>query len=128
MLKYVKISNFFQNTQNLGSTNFDFWFLSRAKKAAVNYFLYEWKHIIMKKWKNLSIPHPILCVVSKFVWKITTKRVIGWGKNGELLTWNLQTTSQRQGKCCLVHRLQSDYQIYTQLLKLRRCGNESTIP
>ena len=36
---------------------------------------------------------PILCVASKFVCNITTKGFIGWEKNGELLNWNLQTTS-----------------------------------
>ena len=61
------MSNFFQNTQNHGFWNFDIWFLSRRKKAAVNYFLYECEHIIMKKRKNYSIPHPTLCVASKFV-------------------------------------------------------------
>ena len=30
---------------------------------------------------------------SKFVCNIATKRFIGWGKNGELLSWSLQTTS-----------------------------------
>ena len=87
------MSHFFQKAQNHGFWNFDFWFLSRGKKETVNYCLYECKHIIMKNWKNYSIPHPILCVASKFVCNITTKRFIGWGKNGELLRWNLQTTS-----------------------------------
>ena len=34
--------------QNHGFWNFDFWFLSRGKKATVNYCLYEWKQIIIK--------------------------------------------------------------------------------
>ena len=42
---------FFKTRKNHGFWSFDFWFLSRGKKAAVNYFLYECKHIIMKKWK-----------------------------------------------------------------------------
>ena len=29
-----------------------FGFYLEGKKATVNYFLYEYKHIIMKKWKN----------------------------------------------------------------------------
>ena len=31
------MSNFFQNTQNHGLWNFDFWFLSREKEATVIY-------------------------------------------------------------------------------------------
>ena len=46
-----------------------------------------------EKMKELIIPHLILYVASKFVCNITTKGYIGWGKNGELLSWNLQTTS-----------------------------------
>ena len=32
-------------------------------------------------------------IYTKFDCNITSKRFIGWGKNGELVTWNLQTTS-----------------------------------
>ena len=49
-----------------------------------------------EKGKNYFIPHPILCVASKFVCNITTKRFIGWGNNGELLSWCLQTTRDRK--------------------------------
>ena len=47
------MSNFFQNTQNHGFWNFDLWFLSTGKTAALNYILYECKYIIMKKSKEL---------------------------------------------------------------------------
>ena len=73
------MSIIFQNVQNHGFWNFDFWFLSRGKKVSVNYCVYECKHIIMKRWKNKSIPHPILCVTSKFFCNITTKLFIAWG-------------------------------------------------
>ena len=44
---------FFQNKLNDGFWNFEeFWNSPRGKKGAVNYFLYECKHIIKKKWKN----------------------------------------------------------------------------
>ena len=46
-----------------------------------------------EKMKELVYPYPILCVSSKFVFNITTEQFITWGKNGELLSWNLQTTS-----------------------------------
>ena len=45
------MSNFFQNMENHGFWNLDFWLLSRGKKVTANYYLHEWKHI-MKKWKN----------------------------------------------------------------------------
>ena len=32
----------------------------------------------MKKLKIQSTPHSVLCVFTKFVWNITTKRYIGW--------------------------------------------------
>ena len=32
--------------------SFDIWYSSRGKKATVNYFLYEFKNIIMKIRKN----------------------------------------------------------------------------
>ena len=66
------MSNFFQNAQNHGFWNFNFWFLSRGKNATINYYLNECKHIIMKKIKEL-VSNPILCVTSKFVCNITTK-------------------------------------------------------
>ena len=45
-----------------------------------------------EKMKELVYPHPILCVASKFACNVTAKQFIGWGKNGELLSWNMQTT------------------------------------
>ena len=54
------MSNVFQNAQNDGFWNFDFWFLSRGKKATVNYCLYECKHIIMKKNERISLTPPII--------------------------------------------------------------------
>ena len=48
------MSNFFQNVHNHGFWNFDFWFLSSGKNVTVNYCLYEFKHIIMEKWKKLK--------------------------------------------------------------------------
>ena len=51
------MGNFFQNAQNHGFWNFDFWFLSRGKKAVINYCLYEWKHVIMKN-ERISLPPP----------------------------------------------------------------------
>ena len=41
--------------------------------------------------KELVYHPPILCVASKFVCDITAKRFIGWGKNGKLLSLNLDT-------------------------------------
>ena len=62
------MSSFFQNTQNHGFWNFDFWFLSRGKKAAVNYFLYECKHIIMKNERiSLSPTQYCALLVNLFV-------------------------------------------------------------
>ena len=49
-------------------------------------------------WKNERISHQILCAASKFIFDITTKGLISWGKNDKLLSWNLQTTSKRQKK------------------------------
>ena len=72
MLSKQKLGKSFQNMQNHGFWNFDFWFLSRGKKSAVNYFLYECKHIIMKI-KELVNPPPCLCVANKFVCNIATK-------------------------------------------------------
>ena len=44
---------FSQNKLNEGFWNFEeFWNSPRRKKEALNYFLNECKHIIMKKWKN----------------------------------------------------------------------------
>ena len=43
--------------------------------------------------KELVYPPPNICVASKFVCNIMTKQFISWGKNGELLSWNLQTAS-----------------------------------
>ena len=40
----------------------------------------------------------MLCVTSKFVCNITTNWFIGLGKNDELLSWNLRTTSARDRK------------------------------
>ena len=39
-----------------------------------------------KKMKELACLHPILCVASKFACNIMTRRFIGCGKNGELLS------------------------------------------
>ena len=58
------MSIFFQIAQNHGFWSFDFWFLSRGKKATVICCLYECKHIIMSK---TVYPQPILWVASKFV-------------------------------------------------------------
>ena len=73
-------------------SNFEIWlwFLSRGKKTTVNCCLYESKHIIMKK---LVYAPTNIVRSSKFVCNIATKRFIGWGKNVELLSWSLQTTS-----------------------------------
>ena len=86
VLKYAKMSNFFQNTQNDGFWNSDFWFLSRGKNGSCK-LPFIWMQAKMKELVSLSptslppfLP-PILCVCN-----ITTKRFTGWGKNGELLT------------------------------------------
>ena len=86
------MSNFFQKTQNHGFWHFDFWCLSRGKKATVNYCLYECKHIIMKKRKNWSIPHPIfVLLVNLFVtlWQsdssVEAKMVNYWAEICKLL-------------------------------------------
>ena len=57
---------------------FDFYL--EEKKASENYCLYKSKLIIMKKWKNQSIPRPILCVTTNFVCNVTTNRFISWWK------------------------------------------------
>ena len=56
------INNIFQNTQNHGFWNFDVWFLSKGKKAAVNYFLYV-------EMKELVYPPPniVRCYLNLFV-------------------------------------------------------------
>ena len=88
------MSNVFQNAQNHGFWNFDFWFLSKGKKANVNYCLYKMQAHHNENMKELVYPPTnILCVASELVCNITTKQFLGWGKNGELLNWNLQTTS-----------------------------------
>ena len=76
------MSNFFQNAQNQGFWNHDFWFLSRGKKATWK-LLFIWMQA-MNEWKNERInlsPHPILGVTTKYVCYITTMRFIGcWKK------------------------------------------------
>ena len=127
------MSNFFQNTQNYGFWNFDVWFLSRGKKSTVNCCLHECKHIVIKKkWKNQSISHPILCVTTKFVCNITTKRFIDWRKKWwiiELKSANSFPETEKMLYCAQKQSsLQSNSQIYIHFLKLRRCSNESTVP
>ena len=80
------MSNFSQNPQNHGFWNFDFWFLFRGKKDNCKLLSIWMQAHHNEKMKEL------LCVASKFVCNITTKPFFGWGKNGELLSWNLQTT------------------------------------
>ena len=128
------MSNFFQNTQNYGFWNFDVWFLSRGKKSTVNCCLHECKHIVIKK-KNerISLSPTQYCALqlNLFVTLRQNDSSID-GKNGELLSSNLQTPSQRQKKMLYCAQkqssLQSNSQIYFHFLKLRRCSNESTVP
>ena len=71
--------------QNHGLWKFDFEVLPKRKKEK------KWMQAHHNgKMKELVYPHPILCVASKFVCSITTKWFIGWGKNGEILSWSLQ--------------------------------------
>ena len=75
------------------------WFLSREKKATVKYCLYECKHIIMTKWKGQPIPHPILCITTKFACNITKKWFIGWWKKWlsiELKSANYRKNTEKE--------------------------------
>ena len=99
VLKVAKISNFFKNGQNHGFWNFDSWFLSWGEKATENYCLYECKDIIMKKNERISLSSTQYCVLllNLFVTLRQSDSSTN-GKNGALLSWNLQTTPQRQKK------------------------------
>ena len=85
------MSNFSQNLQNHGFEILTFDFYLEGKKTTANYCLYECKHITMKKWKNY-------CALLVNLFATLRQPFFGWGKNGELLSWNLQTTSLRQNK------------------------------
>ena len=68
VLKRAKMSNFFQNAQNHGFWNSDFWFLLIGKKTTLNYCLYQCKHIIMKNDKiSLSPTQYCALLVNSFV-------------------------------------------------------------
>ena len=74
------MSNFFHDIWNL-----DILFLSRGKNVTET-------TVYMKKKKELVYTPPNIVRCYQIACKITTKRFIGWENNGELLTWNLQTT------------------------------------
>ena len=61
-----------------------------------------------EKMKELVYPPTEYCaLLVKFVSNILLKGFIGWRKNGELLSWTLQTASYRQKKCFIVHIVQA---------------------
>ena len=87
------MSNFFQNAQNQGFWNHDFWFLSRGKKATENYCLYECKQWMNEKMKEST--YPLTQYWALLLNMFATLRQCDSsvaGKNGELLNWNLQAT------------------------------------